>query len=225
MKDSNHQEIKANTKECQDIISLKLKDFHSQMNPHFIFNSLNAIQYFITCNNKELSLKYLSLFGKLIRFNLKQLDKELVSINDEILMLEWYLSLQKLRYHNSFSYQINIDKRLIISENKIPSHILQSLVENLIEHAVFNEHTNHSIDIDFISNNEKLKVITSYSYQPKRDSKHNITPIYRKQITKWQDQIRLYNKMKEESITKKITFQKNGILQGGNIFLELPIIN
>ena len=225
MKASNHQEIMKNTKECRKIVSLKLKAFHSQMNPHFIFNSLNAIQYFITINDKELSLNYLSIFSKLIRFNLKHLDRDSVSISDEILMLNWYLSLQKLRYSDSFKYQVTIEDKLIDSTAEIPTHILQSLYENIIEHAVYNQHIDHSIVVDFKSKNNQILVNTSYNYLPKKDSNHNKPPVYRKQITKWQDQIRLYNKFKKQSIQKKITFQKFGILQGGKIQLILPIVN
>ncbi len=208
--------------DCKELLDVKLKVFHSQMNPHFIFNALNAIQYFITSNQKELALKYLSVFSKLMRFNLKQLEKESVALNDEVAMLHRYLKLQKLRYAESFEYEVTIDKYPENLEAKIPSSVIQTMVENIIEHAIYNQHKNHTIKVHFISRHNLVTVNVIYEYEPKIDSKHDYTPAYRKQIIKWQDQIRFLNKTKKYTIDKNITFQKNGIFQGGKIILKLP---
>ena len=90
-----------------EMVNLKLKTFQSQMNPHFVFNTLNAIQYFITSDEKVKALSYLSVFSKLIRYYLKNFEKETISLSDEITMLSWYLTLQKLRYDKRFEYTLN----------------------------------------------------------------------------------------------------------------------
>src|SRR5690606_5617646 len=82
----------------KEIVDIKRKVLRSQMNSHFIFNALSAIQYFITSGNKKLALNYLSVFSKLIRFYLKHIESEPVHLTDEIEMLKRYLTLQKLRY-------------------------------------------------------------------------------------------------------------------------------
>lgn len=82
----------------EEMLELKIFALNSQLNPHFLFNSLNAIQYFVTSEKKKLALEYLSTFSRLIRFYLKQLGKDTVSLYNEIDMLNWYLKLQKLRY-------------------------------------------------------------------------------------------------------------------------------
>ncbi|HKL90917.1 MAG TPA: histidine kinase, partial [Allomuricauda sp.] len=80
----------------EEMLELKLKTLNSQLNPHFVFNSLNAIQYFITTQNTKFALDYFSTFSRLVRFYLKQLGKDTVSLYNEIDMLHWYLKLQKL---------------------------------------------------------------------------------------------------------------------------------
>ncbi|MEM6964875.1 MAG: histidine kinase, partial [Bacteroidota bacterium] len=77
----------------------------TQMNPHFVFNALNAIQYFILSDDKKSAVKYLSIFSKLLRYHLKYYEAETVALGEELQMLEWYLQLQKLRYEGLFNYQ------------------------------------------------------------------------------------------------------------------------
>ena len=97
MKASNIQISKENSlNPSEEMVQLKLKAFRSQMNPHFIFNALNSIQYFITSENKKSAVIYLSVFSKLIRFYIKHIEKETVNLADELAMLNGYLRLQKL---------------------------------------------------------------------------------------------------------------------------------
>ena len=86
----------------EEMLELKLKALNSQMNPHFVFNALNAIQYFITSGKRKLALEYLSMFSKLVRYYLKHLEKDVVALKSEVEMLHWYLNLQKLRYDDKF---------------------------------------------------------------------------------------------------------------------------
>jgi len=114
----------------------KLDSLRSQMNPHFIFNSLNAIQECILTNKVDAAYKYLSKFSRLQRMVLNNSEKEIIPLSSEIEMLELYLSLESLRFSESFSYSINTDKITDIDDVMIPSLITQPLIENAIWHGL-----------------------------------------------------------------------------------------
>jgi LytS/YehU family sensor histidine kinase len=205
----------------EDLFELRLKAFNSQMNPHFIFNALNAIQYFITSGNKKLSLTYLSTFSKLIRSYLKHIEKETVNLADEIAMLGWYLKLQKLRYDDWFDYTINAEEYSKNIEAKIPSFILQTLFENIIEHTIYSQYKNYTVNLVFKTTKNNVSVSITYNYIVSK-SKVKYVPNYRKQILKWEDQIRLLNNFKNYNIKKQVLLNKKDNLNGGVILLNLP---
>jgi LytS/YehU family sensor histidine kinase len=206
----------------KEMVELKLKAFRSQMNPHFIFNALNAIQFFITSENKKSALIYLSVFSRLIRFYLKHIEKETVNLNDELEMLNGYLKLQKLRYNDQFDYKISLNEKSKEIETVIPSFVLQTLFENIIEHAIYNQYKNYSIGIEFKPSQTILLVIIKFQYDTNSTSKIKYTPDYRENLMKWQDQIRLLNNYKNYQIEKNVTFNKHPAINGGNILLSLP---
>lgn len=206
----------------EEMAQLQLKAFSAQMNPHFVFNALAAVQYFITSGDKKASLFYLSIFSKLIRFYLKHLNKETVKLVEEKVMLNAYLTLQKLRYNNQFDYRIIQDSELESSKAIIPSFILQTFFENMVEHAIYNEYQNYHIEISFKTKPKSVLVSVVFQYDEDLEKKEKYTPDYRKQLIKWQDQIRQLNTCKNYNIKKKITFNKNCNGKGGEITLNLP---
>jgi LytS/YehU family sensor histidine kinase len=117
----------------------KLEALRSQMNPHFIFNSLNAIQECILTNKVDAAYEYLSKFSKLQRMVLNNSEKDLISLGSETEMLELYLSLESLRFSKSFSYSINTNGLTDDDDIMIPSLITQPLVENAIWHGLRNK--------------------------------------------------------------------------------------
>ncbi|MEO6404796.1 MAG: histidine kinase [Ferruginibacter sp.] len=117
----------------------KLEALRSQMNPHFIFNSLNAIQECILTNQVNAAYHYLSQFSRLQRMVLNNSAKEFISLQSELEMLKLYLSLESLRFSQSFSYTINTDKTEDTDEIMLPSMLLQPYVENAIWHGLRNK--------------------------------------------------------------------------------------
>ncbi|WP_411030752.1 histidine kinase [Spongiimicrobium sp. 3-5] len=206
----------------QEAIALKLKAFRSQMNPHFVFNALNAIQYFITTGNKKSALDYFSIFSKLIRFYLKHLEKDTVFLKDEVAMLQGYLKLQKLRYNHRFDYQIHFNEKAAQSGARIPAFVLQTLFENIIEHAIYHQPKNHLIKAFFEVNDCNVRVDIAYNYGSTIKKNAMYLPEYRERIVQWQHQIRLLNKAKNYGITKKVTFGKHPDKNDGTISLNLP---
>lgn len=131
---------------------LELMALRSQMNPHFVFNSLSAIQYFITENQLDLSEKYLVKFSKLIRLFFEYSRVRSLSLKEEIELLENYLTIEKMRFGNKLDFGILIDDNLNIEETHIPSMLLQPLVENAVNHGLFHKKSNGYIEIEFLYN-------------------------------------------------------------------------
>lgn len=108
----------------------------SQMNPHFIFNALSAIQVFILENDMAKSSRFLSDFSKLMRQVLRSSNYEYITINEEVEILQYYLNLQQLRFTPTFDYSIEIDEQIKDNNILVPPMLIQPFVENAIEHGL-----------------------------------------------------------------------------------------
>lgn len=205
-----------------DVFELKLKVLNSQMNPHFVFNALNAVQFFIASENKQSALEYFSIFSKLLRHYMKHFDTETVKLSDEIAMLNGYLKLQKLRYGNQFEFHLMIPKPRKKNLAVIPSFILQTLFENVIEQGIYNQQCNQVITTNFKITKTQVTINLAYSFYSTDELKNTYIPEYREPILHWQEHIHLLNALKNYGIKKKVTINKNGKLHGGNVLLTLP---
>lgn len=112
------------------------KVLKAQMNPHFIFNSLNSIQQFIITKDNDKAELYLSKFAKLMRKLLESNVKESISLAEEIELIEKYLEIESLRFGNVFEYEISVEEGLIPAEIHIPHFLMQPVVENAIWHGL-----------------------------------------------------------------------------------------
>ncbi|MCU0370189.1 MAG: histidine kinase, partial [Bacteroidales bacterium] len=128
---------------------LEQKLLRSQMNPHFIFNSLSSIQNFIVTEKPDKASIYLSKFAKLVRNILDNSVEEFVSLEKEINTIENYLELQKVRYAGKFDYRIDIDNDIDPEIVRIPPMLAQPFIENAIEHGIKHRETPGHIDIRF----------------------------------------------------------------------------
>ena len=115
---------------------LEKKMLRAQMDPHFIFNSLNSIQHFVTINDKTSALRYLSKFSKLIRQVLDNSISDRVPLVDEIRVLEAYIELEALRLHHQFEHEIHVDDKIDVYNTEIPFLLIQPYVENAIKHGL-----------------------------------------------------------------------------------------
>ncbi|MFH1320671.1 MAG: two-component regulator propeller domain-containing protein [Bacteroidota bacterium] len=130
------QNIKRKIELDRKIDNLKLQALRSQMNPHFIFNSLNSIQHYINNNEKKPANIYLSKFADLIRLILENSQKSLVLISDNLKALKLYIELEQLRFENRFDYTIAVDPAIDIDYVKIPPMLIQPYVENALIHGL-----------------------------------------------------------------------------------------
>ncbi len=116
--------------------ALEQRMLRAQMDPHFIFNSLNAIQHFITVSDKTSALRYLSKFSKLVRRVLENSVSTQVPLADEISLLQHYIELERLRYSHPFDYEIRVDKSVDVHDTEIPFLLIQPYVENALVHGL-----------------------------------------------------------------------------------------
>ncbi len=121
----------------------------TQLNPHFIFNSLNSIQYHILNQNQEPALVFLTDFAKLMRTVMHNSANELITLNDEIEFLKMYLELEKNRHRNKFQYEIRAEDDFDTEDILIPPMLLQPFVENTVIHGIGNLSADGRIDILF----------------------------------------------------------------------------
>lgn len=137
----NKRKLLASEKELalqKKMAEIKLESLQSQLNSHFIFNSLNAIQNYIFTNEEVKANEYLSKFSRLIRGYLEASKKQFIGLFEEIDLLQLYLSLESLRSGEHFEYSISIEEELD-NTVQIPSNIIQPFVENAIEHGLKNK--------------------------------------------------------------------------------------
>ncbi|QKX06944.1 histidine kinase [Aquimarina sp. TRL1] len=130
-----------------ELAFLQLKSLRSQMNPHFIFNSLNSIQDLVLQQDTEASYDYIVLFAQLVRNTLHYSNESFISIEKEIEFLEVYLELEKLRFGELLSYDITFTQES--QEVEIPSLLIQPFVENALIHGLFHKKGNKKLHVHF----------------------------------------------------------------------------
>jgi len=133
---------------------LKMNSLRMQMNPHFMFNSLNSIKNYILKNEKEIAAKYLSNFAFLIRSVLNFSEEKLVLLKSELSVLKTYIELEQLRFSRGFSYEIRLSEKVNKEEILVQPLLLQPFVENAIWHGLMQKDGDRQlqIDIDILNN-------------------------------------------------------------------------
>jgi len=115
---------------------IALQSLRREMNPHFIFNSLNSVNQFIAQNNELEANKFLTSYSKLMRNVMENSNKDFIKLNKEIELLKEYLELEHLRFGDKFSYKITVDEAIDPETISIPNMLIQPHVENAIWHGL-----------------------------------------------------------------------------------------
>jgi tetratricopeptide (TPR) repeat protein len=142
--------IKLKSEFQEKLSKTQIKALQSQMNPHFIFNCLNSIDYFILKSMPSAASDYLGKFSKLMRLFMEEMKEEMTLLSKENLALQLYLELEKLRFGKKLSYLITVDNGINSNEYFIPSMIIQPFVENAIIHGVQPLPNGGTVSIQFI---------------------------------------------------------------------------
>jgi hypothetical protein len=143
------------------IAAAELQALRAQMNPHFMFNTMSSIQHYITTNETESALRYLSKFSKLMRRILDNSKTATITVKNEVQTLDLYLSLESLRFKNKLKYFIDIDKSIDQNYDEIPAMLVQPYVENAIIHGINHKEGVGTINISLTRENEFIKCIIS----------------------------------------------------------------
>lgn len=143
------------------LTELELKAIYSQINPHFIFNTLNAAQFFINKKRFDDAYTHVSKFSQLLRAYLKSSQDRYITLEDEIQMLKNYIELQQIRFEEKFDYKLEVENKIPVNSIKIPSLLLQPLVENAINHGLFHKESGGMLILKFLqgANNTELLCI------------------------------------------------------------------
>ena len=132
------------------------KALRAQMNPHFIFNSLNSINNFVTDQKHEVASDYLLKFSKLIRLILDNSRSETIPLDKELETLQLYVQLESIRFENHFKYVVSIAENTSTGSIMIPPMLLQPFIENAIWHGLMQKRTKGTIKVDIRTENEKF---------------------------------------------------------------------
>lgn len=199
-----------------------LESLKLQMNPHFIFNAMGAIQHYMMTNDSKKAGNYLARFSSLMRSILENSRQEYISLDEEIEMLESYLILQCLRQEGGFKYQIEVDEQLDPEMIAIPPMFAQPFIENAVEHGIAHLKGGGEISILFCLAEKTIRmeiidngigIKQSVKNKPLQKTKHRSLATT---ITK--ERIALYQK----SLKKDIRFEIQSLEKGTQVVFHLP---
>jgi hypothetical protein len=214
----------------QRSITLEQQLLRSQMNPHFIFNSLASIQNFVVNHRANEASIYLSRFSQLVRNILDNSTEEYVPLQKEIETIRHYLELQKVRYAGQFTYNLTVDDRIDEEAMMIPPMLAQPFIENAIEHGIKYKETTGHLWIRFILEENLIRfeveddgVGREKAYEI--ESKHN--QIHRSLSTSiTHDRLVKLNKKSKTKIRMEITDLKNDLGEacGTKVTFGIPVM-
>ncbi|MBN2746788.1 MAG: histidine kinase [Bacteroidales bacterium] len=219
---------KIKTKQKTD--QLTLKNLMQQMNPHFIFNTLNSIQYYMY-NHSELDTNdYISKFASLIRRILDNSNQNGVKLSDELETVGLYIQLEKIRFDDGFDYQISIDPEVNPDEFKIPSMFIQPFVENAIIHGLRHRKERGQLSLEIkLQKNDIVEITVEDNGVGRNKSDHINSQTGHKHNSKALGIAKDRLKLLSSIYNKKLNIQyidktESDICCGTKVIIELPLI-
>lgn len=137
---------------------IALQSLRREMNPHFIFNSLNSVNQFIATNNELEANRYLTRFSKLMRGVMENSTEDFIPFQQELDLLQNYLALEKTRFADKFDYEIHVDENLNLQSLQIPGMLVQPFLENAIWHGLRYRSGKGFLKLSFEKLNDHLKI-------------------------------------------------------------------
>jgi ligand-binding sensor domain-containing protein len=213
----------------QRVSETELQALRAQMNPHFIFNAINSVQYFITRNDPESSQRYLAKFARLIRYVVDNSKPALIPLKTELEALNLYLELESLRFENKFHYQFFIDKNINVNSTLIPSMLIQPYVENAIWHGLMHKKETGTIVISMTLNDDKISCVVkddgigrikSAEIKQKTQASHKSLGLA---LTK--ERLDIINQVNKTDLSVVINdlYDSNNNARGTSVMISIPI--
>ncbi|MDR3056656.1 MAG: histidine kinase [Prevotella sp.] len=207
---------------------IALQSLRREMNPHFIFNSLNSVNQFIAQNNELEANKYLSSYSKLMRNIMENSNKDFISLTTEMEQMKEYLDLEYMRFHDKFQYRIDIDDDIDSDATMIPNMLIQPQLENAIWHGLRYREGIGLLTLKVLEKNNCLYAIVedngigltkSKELKTKHQREHNS-----RGLTNTHERINLLNSLYNTNISIDIK-EKEGEDTGVIVTLRFPLIN
>lgn len=214
----------------EESINNHIKALRAQMNPHFIFNSLNSIQHLVLKKDTAAALNYLTKFSRLIRSTLENSIEKNVVLEEEIKILKTYLELESLRFNNDFTYQIIVDEPINPLEVEIPLLLIQPFVENAIIHGLHHKKGDDKKLVIHFSEEKKYIICTIEDNGIGRKAVAAMQNLqYKKKnkslaITLTETRIQMLHKndMEKSAITFEDLYDPDGIAAGTRVTVKIP---
>lgn len=219
-----------NLKQEKKILTLEQDMLRSQMNPHFIFNSLNSIKLYIINNEKENAVYYLNKFAKLIRKILVASSEKEIPLSDELDTMKLYMNIENIRFSNAIEFKILVCEKVNTHNIKVPSLIIQPFLENAIWHGLSSKEEDKKIELKVEKNKKKHITISITDNGIGRKASREIN----KQKTLKRKSIGIsLTKERLENFSKRYTnmyiikiedlHDKQGNASGTKVILDIPI--
>ncbi|WP_228412858.1 histidine kinase [Chryseobacterium sp. G0162] len=192
---------------------IALQSLRREMNPHFIFNSLNSVNHFIATNNELEANQYLTKFSKLMRGVMENSTDDFIPLQQELDLLQNYLALEKTRFADKFDYEIEIDENLNMQSLQVPGMLVQPFLENAIWHGLRYRAEKGFLKLSFEKNERYLKVIVEdngigIEESKKQKTKHQKTREGRG-MKNTLERIQLLNDLYKKDITCSVKDKEN----------------
>ena len=183
----------------QKIAESQIQSLRAQMNPHFIFNSLNSIENFMMQNEKRKASDYLHKFALLIRTILDSSRNEITSVSLDMEALKLYIDLEQMRFHNKFRYEEFVDPKLLSGDYNVPSLLIQPYVENAIVHGIAHSDKNNlTLTVSATLEDEYIKYVIEDNGigRSQAEDYNKINKLHHKSVGLkiTEDRVRLFNK-------------------------------
>lgn len=200
---------------------IALQSLRREMNPHFIFNSLNSVNHFIATNNELEANQYLTKFSKLMRGVMENSTDDFIPFQQELDLLQNYLALEKTRFADKFDYEIEVDESLNTQSLKVPGMLVQPFLENAVWHGLRYRTTKGFLQLKFEKSSENLKITIEdngigIEESKKQKTEHQKTRKGRG-MKNTLERIALLNDLYKQNIECKITDKRDS--QG--VFVEI----
>jgi LytS/YehU family sensor histidine kinase len=207
---------------------IALQSLRREMNPHFIFNSLNSVNQFIS-ENKELEAnKYLTSYSNLMRNMMENSNKDFISLDKEVEQLKKYLDLEHLRFQDKFDFEIIVDEALDAERVFVPNMILQPHLENAIWHGLRYLNEKGFLSLRFDLKGGKINVTiedNGIGLTKSRELKTTNQKIYESRgLNNTKERIDLLNELYKKNISFKIS-EKTGEEKGTVVEIIFPLID
>lgn len=206
----------------------KISALRAQMNPHFIFNSLNSIQHLIISDKKESAIKYLNKFSLLMRNLLESSIEKNILLSEEINLLHKYLELESLRFDNAFEFSIEVHKNLDPNVVEVPILIVQPFIENALLHGLMSKKENDK-KLHVLFRKEKNNLVCEIDDNGiGRESSQKLKPFLKSEkksrgIEVTQKRLQIQNDGDENNITIKDKTDENGNATGTKVIIKIQI--